>query len=40
MTQITYILNDVLNIPLVIPHQDKSNLVKRPQYGSNEVSIE
>lgn len=24
----------------VIPHQDKSNFDKRPQYGSNEVNIE
>lgn len=33
-------MNVVLNIPLVIPHQDKSNFVNRPQYGSNELSIE
>lgn len=35
----TYKLNREVNIPLVIPHQDKSNFVIRVQYGSNDMSI-
>lgn len=39
LTQIAYTLNVVLNIPLVIPHQDKSNFANREHCGSTDMSI-